>query len=436
MKEVKQYLNDLLKENDTLVISCSGGPDSMCLLSLLLSFKEKKNLKIIVAHVNHKVRKESEEEEEFLRKYVKEKEAIFELLTIKKYNKNFHNDARVQRYKFLDEMMEKYQAKYLFTAHHGDDLIETILMRIERGSNLTGYIGFKTKMEHKNYQVIRPLITLKKSDLKDYDDKHNIPYRIDKTNYLDIYTRNRYRNKILPLLRQNNKDIQKKYLKFSKELEQYDNYIKTTISQKQVIRNNSIDIAKYNNEIPFIQTKIIEIYIQSIQQENEFYVSDTVVEEIKKAIESSKPNIILNLNNGFIGVKEYNIFYITRQKESDQYDIILKDEFKNENWIIKTNVTTEDCDNYTFRFNSSEIELPIRIRCPKNKDSIKPKNLNGTKKVNDIFKDSKIPKLKRDTYPIIVDNKNTILAIPGIKKSQFDKDKSQKYDIIIQCKER
>ncbi len=436
MEEVKQYLEKILNENDTIVISCSGGPDSMCLLSLLLSFKEKKNLKIIVAHVNHKVRKESEEEEEFLRNYVKEKCVIFELLTIKKYNKNFHNDARVQRYKFLDEIMEKYQAKYLFTAHHGDDLIETILMRIERGSNLTGYIGFKTQTQHKDYEVIRPLITLSKADLKEYDEQNHIPYRIDKTNYLDVYTRNRYRNQILPVLKQNNKNIQKKYLKFSEELEKYDSYIKKTILQKQVIKNNSIDITKYNNEDSFIQTKIIEMCIQNIQQEDEFYVTDTVVDEIKKAIKSSKPNIILNLNNSFIGVKEYDKFYITRQKENFQYDTILKDEFENENWIIKTNVTTEDFGNYTFRFNSSEIELPIHIRCPNDTDKIKPKNMNGTKKIKDIFKDCKVSKLKRETYPIITDNKNTVLAIPGLKKSQFDKDKSQKYDIIIQCKER
>lgn len=436
MEEVKQYLEKLLKENDTIVISCSGGPDSMCLLSLLLSFKEKKNLKVIVAHVNHKVRKESEEEEEFLRNYVKEKHIIFELLTIKKYNKNFHNDARVQRYRFLDEIMEKYKAKYLFTAHHGDDLIETILMRIERGSNLTGYIGFKAQTKHKNYEVIRPLITLNKADLKEYDEQNHIPYRIDKTNYLDVYTRNRYRNRILPLLKQNNKNIQKKYLKFSEELEKYDNYIKTTILQKQVIKNNSINITKYNNEDSFIQTKIIEMCIQNIQQENEFYVTDTVVDEIKKAIKSSKPNIIVSLNNGFVGVKEYDTFYITRQKENSQYDTILKDEFENEEWVIKTNVTTEDFDNYTFRFNSSEIEPPIHIRCPKDTDKIKPKNMNGTKKIKDIFKDCKVSKLKRETYPIITDNKNTVLAIPGLKKSQFDKDKSQKYDIIIQCKER
>lgn len=436
MEEVKQYLEELLKENDTIVISCSGGPDSMCLLSLLLSFKEKKNLKVIVAHVNHKVRKESEEEEEFLHNYVKEKHIIFELLTIKKYKKNFHNDARVQRYKFLDEIMEKYKAKYLFTAHHGDDLIETILMRIERGSNLTGYIGFKTQTKHKNYEVIRPLITLNKADLKEYDEQNHIPYRIDKTNYLDVYTRNRYRNRILPLLKQNNKNIQKKYLKFSEELEKYDNYIKTTILQKQVIKNNSINITKYNNEDSFIQTKIIEMCIQNIQQENEFYVTDTVVDEIKKAIKSSKPNIIVSLNNSFVGVKEYDTFYITRQKENAQYDTILKDEFENEEWVIKTNVTTEDFDNYTFRFNSSEIEPPIHIRCPKDTDKIKPKNMNGTKKIKDIFKDCKVSKLKRETYPIITDNKNTVLAIPGLKKSQFDKDKSQKYDIIIQCKER
>lgn len=437
MEEVNKYLEQLLNINDTIVVSCSGGPDSMCLLSLLLNFKKSKNLNIIVAHVNHKVREESEEEETFVKEYTKSHGAIFELLTINNYNKkNFHDDARVQRYKFTDELMTKYKAKYLFTAHHGDDLIETILMRIERGSNLTGYIGFKKEMEHNGYKVIRPLITLNKKEIKKFDDTNNIPYRIDKTNMSNIYTRNRYRNLILPLLREKNDDIQLKYLKFSQELNNYDTFIKSCISDKNILKENHININKYNNEDAFLKRKIIEMCIQDIQQKDEFYVTDSVIDEIQKAIESPKPNIKVNLNNGYVGIKEYDTFYISRQKEYKDYDILLKDRFENEFWIIKTDVSTEENSNYIFRFLSNEISLPLHIKSCKQTDIIKPKNLNGTKKVKDILKDCKIPLEKRKSYPLIVDNKGIVLAIPGLKKSQFDKDKSQKYDIIIKCKEK
>lgn len=437
MEEVNKYLEQLLNINDTIVVSCSGGPDSMCLLSLLLNLKKVKSLNIIVAHVNHKVRKESDEEESFVKEYTKSHGAIFELLTINNYNKkNFHDDARVQRYKFTDGLMKKYKAKYLFTAHHGDDLIETILMRIERGSNLTGYIGFKKEMDHDGYKVIRPLITLNKCEIKNFDETNNIPYRIDKTNMSNIYTRNRYRNKILPLLKEKNDNIQLKYLKFSQELNDYDTFIKRFITDKKILKDNRIDIEKYNSEGTFLKRKIIEMCIQSIQQHDELYVTDSVINEIQKAIESPKPNIKVSLNNGYVGIKEYNTFYISRQKDYKDFDILLKDRFENEFWIIKTNVSTEENSNYIFRFLSSELSLPLHIKCCKQSDIIQPKNLNGNKKVKDILKDCKIPLEKRKNYPIIVDNKGIVLAIPGLKKSQFDKDKSQKYDIIIKCKEK
>jgi tRNA(Ile)-lysidine synthetase-like protein len=80
--------------------------------------------------------------------------------------------------------------------------------------------------------------------------------------------------------------------------------------------------------------------------------------------------------------------------------------------------------------------LPLKIRSVKAGDKMQVKNLNGNKKISDIFIDEKVPKAKRSTYPIVVDAKNTVLWVPNLKKSQFSKDKSEKYDIIIRCKAR
>ena len=121
MHNTVAYLNKLLKDNDTIVLGLSGGPDSMCLLNIILSLNKK--LKVICAHINHGLRKESLKEQEFITE----------------------QELREKRYNYFAEIISKYHAKYLFTAHHGDDLIETILMRISRGSNLRGYSGFQVK---------------------------------------------------------------------------------------------------------------------------------------------------------------------------------------------------------------------------------------------------------------------------------------------------
>jgi tRNA(Ile)-lysidine synthase len=436
MKEVIQYLNGLFETNDTVIVSCSGGPDSMCLLSLIVSLKDKFDLNIVCAHVNHHVRKESNDEEEFVKNYCDNHKIKFELLDIIEYKDNFHADARKKRYKYLDELMKKYKGKYLMTAHHGDDLMETILMRLGRGSNLKGYLGFRKETNYHDYKIIRPLITLTKEEIKNYDDKNNIPYAIDKTNFNDMYTRNRYRKYMLPLLKKEDKNINLKYLKYSEELQEYVDYVDDVIKEKCIIEKNKINLKKLRLENKFIQKKAISYYISLIQENEEFNVTDNNLMEMEKLINSNESNGMIDLPNNKVGIKEYTYFYIQDSKDEQIFDIEFNKHFENEFWVIETCVSTEDNSNYVFRINSNEIELPLHIRNKIDGDVIEVKNLNGNKKIKDIFIDEKIPRIKRDSWPIIVDNKNKVIGIPGIKKSQFCKDKIEKCDIIIKCKEK
>lgn len=149
MKEVLCFLDDLLKPNDKIVVAVSGGPDSMALLDLVLELKDKKNLNIICAHVNHNVRKESDSEANMVLQFCKQHGIVFEYMKIDNYEMgNFHSVARQKRYAFFDLLVKRYKANYLFTAHHLDDLMETILMRLVRGSTLKGYAGFKKVFCH------------------------------------------------------------------------------------------------------------------------------------------------------------------------------------------------------------------------------------------------------------------------------------------------
>ena len=95
-----------------------------------------------------------------------------------------------------------------------------------------------------------------------------------------------------------------------------------------------------------------------------------------------------------------------------------------------------DKSNYTIALNSKEVKLPLKLRTKKDGDTIKVLNLKGKKKISDIFINAKISKNKRNNYPILVDSNNTVLWIPGVKKSKFAKEKEEKYDIILSCKEK
>ena len=201
MNETIAYLKSILKDNDTIVIGLSGGPDSMCLLSILESLPIKLN--IVCAHINHNIRKESEEEANFLKDYCTNKNFTFEYTKFAKKSENIdytEAELREMRYQYFAEIIAKHHAKFLFTAHHGDDLIETILMRITRGSNIKGYAGFQIATNKKTYQIIKPLIYLTKDEILEYNKKNNIPSFNDVTNTSTKYTRNRYRQNILPFL--------------------------------------------------------------------------------------------------------------------------------------------------------------------------------------------------------------------------------------------
>ena len=168
-----------LNNDEYVVIGVSSGPDSMALLDIL---QKQLKQKIVCAHINHKTRKETDDEEKYLKNYCQKHNIIFESTKIESYTKNnFENEAREKRYKFYEKILNKYNSHNLFLAHHGDDLIETIIMKIIRGSNHEGYAGIKTISYLDNYKIIRPLLSLTKEDIIKYNKENNIKYYIDKS---------------------------------------------------------------------------------------------------------------------------------------------------------------------------------------------------------------------------------------------------------------
>ena len=421
---------------DKIVIGCSTGPDSMALVDMMLKNRKKYDLELIIAHVNHNIRKESIIEEKFLEEYCNENDIIFESMTIEEYgDDNFHNEARHIRYNFFETIINKYGANYLMTAHHGDDLIETILMRIVRGSNLKGYSGFKGIVDMENYKIIRPLIYFTKKQLEDYDKKNNVKYFIDSSNEKDKYTRNRYRKYVLPFLKKEEKDVHLKFLKFSKTLNEANNFIDklTKKAIRSCYKDNIIKIDLFLQEESFIQREILYYILSDFYQDDLILINDKHIDLLIKILKSKRSNSMINLPNNVVAIKKYSEMTLVRdvtqisgyEMEFDSYVLL-----PNNHSIEKTDFTTDN-SNCICRLNSNDIVLPLIIRTRKIGDKMKVKGLNGTKKVKDIFIDKKISLLDRDNWPIVLDSSGRVVWIPGIKKSKFDKKINEEYDIIL-----
>ena len=434
MKRELEFLEENITDNSKVIIACSGGPDSMCLLNLLIKLRNKKNLELIVAHVNHKLRSASDDEAKMVEEYAKKNNVTFELQELDYQNAKFsEDDAHRKRYKFFKSLIKKYKANYLVTAHHGDDLIETILMRIARGSNLNGYIGIKRITQNEDYVTLRPLLSTTKDEIIKYNESENIPYVIDESNDSLKYTRNRYRKNVLPFLKNEDEYIHLKYLKFSEELEEYDNFVNNYIKEKEFIVDNQIVINKITNESEFIKRKTIELIVKSIQLNDYFNISDKQMNELLKLIYNSNKSI--DLNNNYIGINEYGYLKIIKKQKKEYQEIILDKDLEFLGFNFYYNCDNGNSSNNCIYLNSSEVTLPLKLRTRCNGDKMQVLNL-GTKKINDIFIDNKINKELRSNYPILVDAKNNIIWLPSLKKSQFCKDKSEKYDIIIKCEAR
>ena len=434
---------DLLKYNikrtDTITIGCSAGPDSMALLHYLIN--NTKN-KIICCHINHNVRKESMDEEIFLKDYCKKNNIIFESMTIKEYIKNnFENEAREKRYTFYEEILIKYNSKHLFLAHHGDDLIETVLMKLSRGSDLEGYAGIKEISRKNNYYIIRPFLKYTKEDLIKYNEINNIPYYIDKSNENTKYTRNRYRKNILPLLKKENPNIHKKFLKYSNTILEYNEYIEKTLDKiiPTIYQNNNIDIIEFNKQDPFIKKYLLYKILKQLYNNTPNIIKEKNIIDILNLINNQKPNLTINLPNKIKVKKTYNYISFCKEEQNNNknYKILLDNINIIDNYhIIKKIDNTLNDGNDICKLNSNNIKLPLYLRNRKNGDYIYQLGLNGRKKIKEIFIENKVPLNLRDNYPILVDNNDQILWIPNIKKSKFNSKTGEFYDIILKYCEK
>ena len=162
-------------------------------------------------------------------------------------------------------------------------------------------------------------------------------------------------------------------------------------------------------------------------------VNDKHIDLILSLINNRRSNCFVNLPNEVIATKSYNVLELKRDTEEiTSYEI----EFDNyvllpNNHIIEKIDDTNDNSNFICRLNSNDITLPLTIRTRKFGDKMKVKGMNGSKKIKEIFIEKKVSLNKRDMWPNVVDAKGNIVWIPGLKKSKFDKKKTDGYDIIL-----
>ncbi len=186
-------------EPGTYIIAVSGGIDSMALLDML---HKKPGVELIVAHFDHGIRNDSYEDRQLVEQVAKELDLPFEYSEGKLGSTASEDQARQARYKFLNAVREKYNATAIITAHHQDDVVETVFINLIRGTGRKGLTSLKSSQE-----IHRPLLHVKKSDVVTYATEHNLLWREDSTNCDTRYLRNYIRAYVVPKLSTEQKQL-------------------------------------------------------------------------------------------------------------------------------------------------------------------------------------------------------------------------------------
>ena len=206
MQKVFDYIgqNGLLSEGDTVVVGVSGGADSVCLLHLLKEYSAAHPLKLIAAHVHHGLRESADRDEEYVQKLCTGWGILLKVCHIdagkiaKEQGISVEEAGRIKRYEFFRRVQEENHGTKIAVAHHRDDLCETMLFQLFRGSGIGGLRGIKPM----SGDIIRPLLCVSKEEIEGYLRQKGIAWCEDETNKDLTYSRNRIRNQIMPVAKE------------------------------------------------------------------------------------------------------------------------------------------------------------------------------------------------------------------------------------------
>lgn len=400
--------HQMLSPGDHLVVSVSGGRDSMALLHLMLSMAESLRITVSAAHFNHHLRgEESRRDEDFVRAYCQKYDIPLAVGSgdVSRYSAQYgigiEEAARHLRYEFLLSLEGK-----IATAHNADDNLETLLMHLLRGTGLHGLGGIPPVRD----RFIRPLLTTDRNTIEAYIAKHHIPYVEDSTNREDFCLRNRLRHHVLPLLRQENPNIAEDTSRLSLHLREEDAYLEqqAEIHMESCRHKDSLSVSALLELPDVMQRRILRRYLSDVPE-----LSETHIEGAQRLLTAPSPSAALSLpgQNTICRVYDALSLNLPEQPEPPSPVILSPGEttiFGKWEITLKKGLCPETLPEGTLALT---VDGPILLRTRLPGDRIRLSG--GEKKLKSYLIDRKIPAYLRDHIPVAV-YEETIVAVPPL----------------------
>jgi len=429
LKQVTEFADKygMLPSGGAVICAVSGGADSVCLLHILKEIAQTRGFELYAVHFNHCLRgAESDRDERFVRELCRELnvELFCGFGDVKGYAaKNgvgIEEAARIMRYKFFEETSENIPGSRVATAHNADDNAETVLMNLARGAGLKGLCGIPPVRDI----YIRPLLCMSRDEINAYLAKHGIDHVEDSTNAENIYTRNRLRHDIIPVLKGMN-PVFVGSVQETSELIREDERLLETLSEQAIPfeadeeGRSALDVNKLKGNPYPLAARAVRRAAASLG----CYPAAVHVRAVLELANGEAPSARTLLPDGVLVSREYDRLIFTHAVENAP---ITETVARWGEWTYIPGAGVEiyfgskndeigTCDE-VFLLSRSDICGQLTVRARRTGDRICLDRRQGGKTLKKLFVEKKIPANRRENIPIIADNKR-ILAISGLGRS-------------------
>ncbi len=404
-----------------ILLAISGGVDSMVMLDLL----KKSHHKIAVAHCNFGLRKnDSDDDFHFVKDYCEVNNITFfeNHFSTKKFaeeNKlGIQEAARKLRYEWFDELMIKHHFDFVATAHHLNDVLETLLFNIARGTGIAGLHGIPVK----NKNIIRPLLFATKNDIENYADTHQIHFRNDVSNTSNKYSRNKIRNKIVPVLKEINPLLEEHVHSLTQQIGFIENIYRNHINDEwKKCTKTENDITEISIS-SLLKLTSLQFYLFEFLSPFGFNNSQAL-SIIKSLPEQSGKQFLSNTHQLIIDRKN---LLITKHINHNS-DTFFIDQFTHTLSLKNCTLTIEKIENDSqiqfskniFYLDADKFLFPLTIRNWEMGDKFFPLGMTSKKKISDFFIDEKISVIEKKKAWVVLSNNEIICLLPHRIDNRF-----------------
>jgi len=377
----------MLAPGDRVLVACSGGPDSLALLHALRRLAPRLGIRLRAVYVDHGLRPAAAAEGARVVAAAARLDLAGEVVALGLRTKSMEA-AREARYAALERLADTRGATKIAVAHTLSDQAETVLMRLVRGAGVRGLSG----MPPVRGRIIRPLCEVSRAEVVEFCRRQGLRPVRDPTNLKPEYLRNRVRHELLPLLRRENPRIERALAHLAEHLRQLDGAIVDAAR-----RLDPSQVAALRAAGPAVRARAL---------------SHAHLVAIERLLESSAGTAELSLPGGVRLERRYGeLFWV-----KEEIPVGAPGQYRFGLWRVE--IAETDRPEGAFTFDLDAVPLPWTLRAPRAGDRMRPRGLSGSKKLQDIFVDAKVPRPERAQVPVLVWGSD-ILCVGGLRASEL-----------------